>query len=217
MKNLWYCYLSTGNYDLINRISPYTQLLKTVWSLKQALPLPPSICQNLTAVWGWLWTPFGSWPRWEREPSEELSSKWNGGRETQAWGVMTGGKTTHLPISVCCLSPLKNPHRTGCTQVKEEVQIERILTSGVSRVSDIQHCAELDSSAWQPGELASGDMCIFFKLCVFQNFFILFLLTSLHFRSFFFNLRNFLDLSFSSVRLHSSTNSLARAFSNSIL
>lgn len=101
-------------------------------------------------------------PRWEREPFEELShqNEMEEGRH-RPWGLMTEGKTTHLHISVCCLSPLKNPHRTGCTQIKEEVQRERILTYGVSRVSDTQHCAELDSSAWQPGEVASGNIAFF--------------------------------------------------------
>lgn len=96
MKNLWYCDLSVGKYDLINQISLGTTFQDCVWSLKQDLHIPFVICKHLTSVW----TSLGN------RPSNRACE-----RTTQAPEVYWWEKRIHLHISACL-----SPPSEGCTQ-----------------------------------------------------------------------------------------------------
>lgn len=131
--------------------------------------------------------------------AQSIKERWR--KADSGPGDLTLRQKIHLYLSGCCFSPVKNPHTAGNTQIKEDRQWKEFGPTG-----SVQHqtllTVQLDSSAWEPGELASGNTHIFLKLCVTQNFLgqILFFIDHI-ILDLFFNPRKFLDLSFPSVGL----------------
>lgn len=137
-----------------------------IWSLKQDLPFLFFIGKNLTLVRGVAkdTIPFRNMGEKGNLLSSSCSVYWKEVEEGRFRPLRFTHweKRIHPYISVCCLSPVKDPQRTGYTQIKEEVQVDTILILWVSARQTLnQHCAVLDSSAWEPGKLAAGNMCIF--------------------------------------------------------